>query len=166
LSYTANFSLIAFALALSFVSGYSILSEDDKNILKRAKAARLIFDVENFSGLGFVSSVKFLDKQKNILFNLRTSDNNNRILIPPATVDQSGKPLIPGKTQNLFIELSGDEIITLVEKAHFVLVDVAFYSYNSNPTNFGPTVRLRAKDYLKYKLSGMVKFQINSGETK
>ncbi|GEM_PF-2047635 len=140
------------------------LSEDDKNKLKKAKAARLMFDVENYSGLGFVSSVKFLDKNKNFLFNLRTSDGNNRILIPPASVDQTGKPILPGKTQGFFIELNSNEIITLVEQAQYILVDVALYSYNSTPTTFGPFVRLRAKDFLQYKLSGMIKYQISSGE--
>lgn len=140
------------------------LSNNDKDKLKKAKAARLSFDIENYTGLGFISSVRFLDERKNTLFTLRTSDNQNRILVPSAVIDQNGKPLAPGKTQSLFIELNSDEITTLLDYAKFILVDVALYSYNSNPNTFGPYVRLRAKDYIKYKISGMIKYQIGGKE--
>ncbi len=138
------------------------LSEENRKDIVNGNSANLTLELENRIALGVLAKVTILDKNYNPLFVLKSSENNvtgDIIRIGSAAVNNEGIPVTPAiQTTSLLMEK--DDFRKFAD-AEFVLIDVAVRSTGSTATNFGPFVRVRAKDWVKFKIYGGVNYHID-----
>ena len=138
-----------------------IFSEDDKEDLRKGNSAKLSLEVTNMIALGMTVVTQILDQNYNVLFSLKNTTGQSGIVIPAANVNQDGVPVSPGISDGLALTLTKDEINDLVDKGKHIVISVAFNSSGSSGNAFGPYARVRAKDYVDYRLYGQVNYRVD-----
>jgi hypothetical protein len=135
------------------------LSDDDRDEINQGIDAKLFIEVDNNIPLGIAISVAFLDANEDTLFILKNDDGSGIFSISPAAVDNMGIPIAPTRSLNV-ISLTQEEIEAF-SRAVQVQATLAVKSTGSTSTTFGPYVRVRAKDFINYRLYGSVKYRVD-----
>lgn len=138
------------------------LSEENRKDIVNGNTANITLELQNNIALGVLAKVTVLDKNYNPLFVLKSSENNvigDIIRIGSATVNADGVPITPS-TQISTLIMEKDDFKKFAD-AEFVLIDVAVRSTGSTTGNFGPFVRVRAKDWVKFKIYGGVNYHLD-----
>jgi hypothetical protein len=137
------------------------ISDDDRTNIVRGVTATISFEVENHIAIGLLAKCVFVDKDYNPLFTLRNSDNQDieTFELLPANVDVNGYPVQPGITK-LNCVLNSDEFQKF-KNTEYVIVSLKLHSTGSTSTDFGPFVRIRAKDFLRFKMYGGVNYNLD-----
>ncbi len=138
------------------------LSEENRKDIANSNSANLTLQLENMIALGVLAKVTMLDQNYNPLFILKSSDNNvvgDIIQIGSAAINNEGIPITPA-TQTTTLLMDKDDFRKISE-AEYVLIDVAVRSTGSTATNFGPFVRVRAKDCVKFKIYGGINYHLD-----
>ena len=137
------------------------ISDDDRSNLVRGVTATITIEVENHIAIGLMVKCIFADKNYNTLFTLRNPDNplSETFELQPSAVDVNGYPTQPGITK-LTCVLSQDEFQKF-RNTEYVIVSLQLHSTGSTSTEFGPFVRIRAKDFVKFKMYGGVNYNLD-----
>jgi hypothetical protein len=138
------------------------LSEENRKDIVNGNSANLTLELENMIPLGVLAKVTMLDKNYDPLFILKSSDNNvvgDIIQIGSAAINNEGIPITPA-TQTTTLLMDKDDFRKFAE-TEYVLIDVAVRSTGSTATNFGPFVRVRAKDWVKFKIYGGINYYLD-----
>ena len=139
------------------------LSENDRKNLTRGVTAKITIELENHIAIGLLAKCIFADKDYNTLFTLRNPDNSDNEIfeIQPSSIDADGYPSQPAIT-NLTCVLNPDEFQKF-KSTEYIIIDLKFHSTGSTSEEFGPFVRLRAKDFIKFKMYGGVNYNLDPG---
>jgi len=141
------------------------LTQNQRDDIKKGNEAEFVVAIENHIGLGAIVRASFVDDKYNTLFSVKSKVNNidaDYIDVKPAGVDANGAVSTP-VTTTAFIILT-KENIELFDKAKYVIADDKLRSsgYTSGSSEFGPFVKVRAKDYLLYKIYGRANYHVDT----
>lgn len=140
------------------------LSQDDRDQILKASYANLTVEVTNATGLGVIGTATFMDANYNKLFSIRNTDGSTDFVVNGAEVNGDGIPIAPS-IQKITLELNSDEFQKFTQ-AQYVEVIIKLRSFGSSANAFGPFVRVRAKDYIKYNVYGGVKYLVDPESNK
>ncbi len=150
---TAGFSapLIVSVKRASY-DGSVDLNIDDTNRddFNKIVSAYITADIDNRIPVEITAHADIVDRNGNVLFTVHDADGNENIVIPAAQVDANGIATIPTH-KTLKIPVTNSEMNQILN-GYQVKVSVAANTTGSTDTDFGPYVRIRANDYLRYKI--------------
>jgi hypothetical protein len=138
-----------------------IFSDDAKKELNKGNSAKLSLDITNMIALGMTVITQIVDQNYNQLFSLKNASGQSSLVIPSANVNDDGVPISPGLSDGLALQLTKEEINLLLDQGKYVIISVAFNSTGSSGNTFGPYARVRAKDYIDYRLYGQVNYRVD-----
>ncbi len=136
------------------------ISDNNRKEIRKSNNASLTLEIENYIPLGMTGIARFVDANYRPLFNVHTETGATSVDVPPAGVNANGFANSPGVSK-IKLALTTQEI-DLFSQAKYVIAEVHIRSTNSTSTTFGPYVKVRAKDFIKYKLYGSVNYTVNS----
>ncbi len=136
------------------------ISSDNRSEIQKANTASVTLEIENHVPMGLVGSAKFVDANYKTLFSIHTDAGITAIDVPPSQVNSNGYSSTP-TTQNITLALTKNEI-DLFSQAKYVIAEVSMKSTGTNNTTWGPYVKIRAKDFIKYKLHGSVNYKVDT----
>ena len=137
------------------------LKQDVKDQVKKSNNANLTIEIQNFIGLGLLAKTTFLDENYKPLFSVQNINNSADPYIfevEPCQVDGNGVPTLPSIVKNTIV-LTKEEIESFLD-TKYIDFDIKLRSSGSTSDNFGPFVRVRAKDYVKIKIYGGVNYNV------
>lgn len=134
-------------------------TEDELDNIDNAISARLTVRMESRIALGAKASFKLVDGNYQELFRLHDNEGMEFFNISPSGIDSDGRPAQPVVTE-LAVMLTDDDIDKLV-RSKFVIMEIVLNSTGSTTNDFGPYVRVRAKDYITYKVFGSINYRVD-----
>ncbi|MFH0733538.1 MAG: hypothetical protein V1773_03080 [bacterium] len=138
------------------------MSADNRTEVQKANTASITLEVENHIPMGLKGSAIFVDKNYKLLFKVHTDEGAFEIDVPPSEVNSSTGFASTPTTQSIKLELTKNEI-DLFSQAKYVIAEVFIKSTGSTSSTWGSTfVKIRAKDFIKYKLHGSVNYKVDT----
>ena len=139
-------------------------TQSEIDAINNANSAALTIEVESYIALGAKLKIIFLDDYYDELFILTDESGSEQFSLTPATINSQGIPVSAG-SERVSVNLNEDEITLLALSKH-VRFEATVSSTGSTTDEFGPYVRVRAKDYFRYKIFGTVDYHVNVDELK
>jgi len=136
------------------------MSSDNRDKIKDGNNASLTLEIENYIPLGMTGIAKFVDANYRLLFSVHTDGGSTSIDVPPANIGTNGFVSSPAISK-IKLALTKQEI-DLFSQAKYVIAEVHIRSTGSTSTTWGSYVKVRAKDFIKYKLYGSVNYRIDT----
>ena len=139
-------------------------TQSEVDAINNANTADLTVEIESHIALGAKLKIIFLDEYYDELFVLSDDAGLEEFTLTPAVVNSEGKP-VSSVIDRVAVSLTADEITLLAMSKH-VKFEAYVSSTGSTADEFGPYVRVRAKDYFTYKIFGTVEYHVDVDELK
>jgi len=136
------------------------ITNDNRDQIKKGNSASLTLEIENYIPLGLIGTAKFVDENYRPLFSVHTDGGSTSIDVPPSNIGSTGFSSTPSVSK-IKLALTKQEI-DLFSQAKYVIAEVSIRSTGSSATNWGNYVKVRAKDFVKYKLYGSVNYKVDT----
>ncbi len=138
------------------------IDDSNRDDFDKIVSAYITADIENRIPVEVAAHADIIDENGNVLFTVHDADGNENIVVAAAGVDSDGIAITPTHTV-LKIPVSNAEMQQILN-GYQVKVSVAAYTTGSTDTDFGPYVRIRANDFLRYKLKagGVYHVEVNN----
>ncbi len=126
------------------------IDNSNRDDFNKIVSAYITADIYNRIPVEITAHADIVDRQGNVLFTVHDADGNENIVVSGAEVDANGIAVAPTHT-TLKIPVTNSEMQEILD-GYQVKVSVAAYTTGSSDTEFGPYVRIRANDFLRYKI--------------
>ncbi len=136
------------------------ITNDNRDQIKKGNSASLTLEIENYIPLGMTGTAKFVDANYRPLFSVHTEGGSSSIDVPPSNTGSNGFSSTPSVSK-IKLALTKQEI-DLFSQAKYVIAEVSIRSTGSSPNAWGNYVKVRAKDFVKYKLYGSVNYRVDT----
>ena len=137
------------------------ISQSDRDDIKNAVSGSLKLEIENAIPLNGWIKIDFADSLMNPVLSINI-ENADTFFVSGAPVNSITGEVIAPSSSLRKVELSQDDIFKLAATYYIILsASVETSSYNfSDPV----LVMLRASDWLRLNLSGLIKYHVNANE--
>lgn len=138
------------------------ITDNNRDEIKKANNASVTLEIENHIPMGLIGTATFVDANYRTLFKVRTSDGSTSIDVPPSSVSSSTGFASDPTTKSIRLELNSAEI-DLFSQAKYVIAEVGMRTTGSSSSAWGTSyVKIRAKDFIKYRLHGSVNYKVDT----
>jgi len=138
------------------------IDDSNRDDFNKILSAYITADIYNRIPIEVVAHADIIDQEGNVLFTVHDDQGNTDLTIPGAEVDANGIATTPYH-KVLKIPITNQEMQNVLD-GYQVRVSVGASSTGSTDTDFGPYVRIRANDFLRYKLKagGVYHVEVNN----
>jgi hypothetical protein len=138
------------------------IDDSNRDDLNKILSAYITADIYNRIPIEVVAHADIIDQAGNVLFTIHDDQGNTDLTIPGAEVDVNGIATTPFH-KVLKIPVTNQEMQNVLD-GYQVRVSVGASSTGSTDTDFGPYVRIRANDFIRYKLKagGVYHVEVNN----
>lgn len=138
------------------------MSDANRDEIKKANNASVTLEIENHIPMGLIGSAKFVDANYRTLFTITTADGSTTIDVPPSSINTTTGLSSDPSVKSITLKLTNEQI-DWFSQAKYVIAEVGIRTTGSTSTTWGDNyVKIRAKDFIKYKLHGSVNYKVDT----
>ncbi len=138
------------------------MSDANRDEITNANSASVTLEIENHVPMGLIGSAQFVDANYRPLFTVTTSDGATSIDVPPSSINPTTGLSSDPAIKSITLKLTNQQI-DWFSQAKYVIAEVGIRTTGSTSTTWGDNfVKIRAKDFIKYKLHGSVNYKVDT----
>ncbi len=140
------------------------LSDDDKDALNDVRSAYVRAEIANRMPIGVSVRIAIVDRNENELFALQNTNGSELFEIAAGQVDSETGAVTNSTHSDLVFSINENQINLLTSSGAKAKLAIFAKTSGGTSSTFGPFVRFRANDYLEYKISAGIVYNVDLDE--